>query len=63
MPSAQHLQQHQYTVAPGAEPLAKRPLSLRLYANDDAAVRAMEKAGRLFVRQAVRDALANVATT
>ena len=53
MPSADHLEQHRFTQA-GDEPLAKQPISLRLYASDDVAVRAMGKDARLFIREAVR---------
>ncbi|MDC0303123.1 hypothetical protein OAL13_00720 [bacterium] len=54
MPSVEHLKQHQYQVAEGDEPLGKKPISIRLYASDDEAIRAMGKDGRLFVRKAVR---------
>ena len=53
MPSADHLQQHTFKQA-GDEPLAKQPISLRLYATDDEQVRAMGKDARLFIREAVR---------
>ncbi len=57
MGSVEHLRQHQYTVPDGQEPLSKKPVGVRLYESDDAAVRAMGKAGTKFVREAVRTAL------
>lgn len=50
-----HLAQHQFTVD-GPEPLARQPLSVRLYAGDDDQVRAMPDRGQ-FIRDAVRAAL------
>ena len=41
----------------GQEPLGKKPIGVRLYESDDAAVRAMGKDGTRFVREAVRQAL------
>ena len=53
MPSANHLEQHQFKVQ-GAERLSAKPLSVRLYESDDIAVRAMGKQAAVFVREAVR---------
>ena len=50
-----HLGKHQFQIE-GDEPLAKSPLSVRLYASDDEQVRAMADRGG-FVREAVRRAL------
>ena len=50
-----HLGPHQFR-SEGSEPLAKTPLSVRLYASDDEAVRDMTDKGQ-FVRDAVRAAL------
>ena len=55
--SVEHLRQHQYRVPDGQEPLGKSPLTVRLYSSDHDAVKAMGKAGGLFVRDAVRKAL------
>lgn len=55
MGKTSHLGQHQYR-SEGLEPLAKTPLSVRLYSSDDVTVRAMEDKGK-FVRDAVRAAL------
>ena len=41
----------------GQEPLGKSPLTVRLYASDHDAIKAMGKAGGPFVRAAVRQAL------
>ena len=57
MGSIEHLRQHQYSVPAGQEPLGKTPLSVRLYASDHDAIKAMGKAGGPFVRSAVRKAL------
>ena len=57
MGSVEHLRQHQYAVPEGQEPLGKSPLSVRLYASDHDAIKAMGKAGGPFVRAAVREAL------
>ena len=57
MGSVEHLKQHQYAVPEGQEPLGKNPLSVRLYASDHDAIKAMGKAGGPFVRAAVRQAL------
>ena len=57
MGSVEHLRQHQYRVPEGQEPLGKSPLTVRLYSSDHDAVKAMGKAGGLFVRNAVRKAL------
>jgi hypothetical protein len=54
-----HLGPHQFRTE-GPEPLAKTPLSVRLYASDDELVRAMADRG-LFVRDAVRAALQKAA--
>ena len=54
MGSTKHLKPHQFSVPDGDEPLSKTPISIRLYASDDEAIRAMGKDGRLFVRKAVR---------
>jgi hypothetical protein len=51
VPSADHLKGHQFQVE--GEPLSANPLSVRLYAADDAVVRAMKDRG-LFIREAVR---------
>ena len=55
--SVEHLRQHQYSVPEGQEPLGKSPLTVRLYASDHDAVKAMGKTGGPFVRAAVRMAL------
>ena len=55
--SVQHLRQHQYSVPEGQEPLGKSPLTVRLHASDHDAIKAMGKAGGLFVRNAIRKAL------
>lgn len=55
MGSTEHLGQHQFQVE-GDEPLAKTPLSVRLYVSDDEQVRAMPDRG-VFIRNAVRRAL------
>ena len=55
--SVEHLRQHQYAVPEGQEPLGKSPLTVRLYASDHDAIKAMGKAGGLFVRNAIRKAL------
>ena len=55
--SVEHLWRHQYSVPEGQEPLGKSPLTVRLYSSDHDAVKAMGKAGGLFVRNAVRKAL------
>ena len=57
MGSVKHLHQHQYKVPTGQEPLGKKPIGVRLYESDDAAVRAMGKDGTQFVREAVHQAL------
>ena len=57
MGSVEHLQKHQYKVPAGQEPLSKKPIGVRLYESDDAAVRAMGKDGTQFVREAVHHAL------
>ena len=57
MGSVEHLRQHQYRVPAGQEPLGKSPLTVRLYASDHDAIKAMGKAGTKFVREAVRKAL------
>ena len=57
MGSVKHLHQHQYKVPDGQEPLSKKPIGVRLYESDDAAVRAMGKDGTRFVREAVHQAL------
>ena len=57
MGSVEHLKQHQYRVPDGQEPLGKSPLTVRLYESDHDAIKAMGKAGGLFVREAVRKAL------
>ena len=57
MGSIEHLRQHQYSVPAGQEPLGKTPLTVRLYASDHDAIKAMGKAGGPFVRAAVRKAL------
>ena len=57
MGSAKHLHQHQFKVPAGQEPLGKKPIGVRLYESDDAAVRAMGKDGTRFVRDAVHQAL------
>ena len=54
MGSTKHLKPHQFSVPDGDEPLSKKPISIRLYASDDEAIRAMGNDGRLFVRKAVR---------
>ena len=59
MGSVKHLHQHQYKVPDGQEPLSKKPIGVRLYESDDAAVRAMGKDGTRFVREAVHQALIN----
>ena len=59
MGSVKHLHQHQYKVPDGQEPLSKKPIGVRLYESDDAAVRAMGKDGTQFVREAVHQALIN----
>ena len=53
----EHLRQHQYSVPEGQEPLGKSPMTVRLYASDHDAIKAMGKAGGLFVRNAIRKAL------
>ena len=57
MGSIDHLRSHQYSVPDGQEPLGKKPIGVRLYESDDAAIRAMGKAGGPFIRAAVRQAL------
>ena len=57
MGSIEHLQQHQFSVPVGQEPLGKSPLTVRLYASDHDAIKAMGVAGGPFVRAAVRKAL------
>ena len=57
MGSVEHLRQHQYSVPEGQEPLGKSPMTVRLYASDHDAIKAMGKAGGLFVRNAIRKAL------
>ncbi len=57
MGSVEHLRQHQYAVPEGQEPLGKSPLTVRLYASDHDTIKAMGKAGGLFVRNAIRQAL------
>lgn len=57
MGTVKHLHQHQYKVPEGQEPLSKKPIGVRLYESDDAAVRAMGKDGTRFVREAVHQAL------
>ncbi len=55
MGSTDHLSEHQFR-GEGDEPLAKAPISVRLYAADETAVRAMPDRGG-FIREAVRRAL------
>jgi len=55
MGDTSHLGGHQYRVT-GQEPLAKKPLAVRLYISDDEIVRAMEDKGK-FMREAIRAAL------
>ena len=55
--SAEHLRQHHYNVPTGPEPLGRTPLSVRLYESDHETIKAMGKAGGLFVREVVRKAL------
>ena len=55
--SIEHLRKHQYRVPAGQEPLGQSPLTVRLYASDHDAIKAMGKAGGPFVRAAVRKAL------
>ena len=57
MGSVKYLHHYQYKVSTGQEPLGKKPIGVRLYESDDAAVRAMGKDGTRFVREAVRQAL------
>lgn len=54
MGSTKHLKPHQFSVPDGQEPLGKSPLTVRLYASDHDAIKAMGKAGGPFVRKAVR---------
>ena len=55
--SVEHLRKHQYRVPAGQEPLGQSPLTVRLYASDHDAIKAMGKAGGPFVHAAVRKAL------
>ena len=57
MGSTKHLKPHQFAVPEGQEPLGKSPMTVRLYASDHDAIKAMGKAGGLFVRNAIRKAL------
>ena len=59
MGSVKHLKQHQFRVPEGQEPLGKKPLSVRIYASDHDAIKAMGTAGNVFVRNAIRKALAD----
>ena len=52
----EHLTEHSYQVL-GKEPLAKKPLAVRLYQSDDDKLRPLGKKFAAFVREAVREKL------
>ena len=49
---ASHLKQHRFEVE-GQEPLGKDPISVRVYAEDDAAIRAMDDRGQ-YIRELIK---------
>ncbi len=51
-----HLEGRGFTVQ-GSEPLAKKPISVRLHQSDDDALRPLGKGMAVFIRQAVREKL------
>ena len=52
----EHLKGRGFTVQ-GSEPLAKKPISLRLYQTDDDQLRPLGKDMAVFIREAVREKL------
>ena len=52
----EHMREFNFSVL-GAEPLAKKPASIRLYLNDDEKLRPLGADMAVFIREAVREKL------